>query len=127
MSQRLKNALRSAREWLWSLVKRGQALARDSRDRVRAIAAVVRRAYHRVTELLEVPWSVQSVVRRDEAEWSAFNRHRRAFALSRIQRELLFAGEHPVRFSVSLSALVASAWTLAQVLPPDWFVASWGS
>ena len=45
---------------------------------------------------------------------------------SRFQRELLFAGEHPVRFSASLLALVVSVWVLAQVLPPDWFVASWG-
>ena len=121
-----KNALHIAGGWLRSQVQSGQALAKRARGQVLAIAAVVCHANRRTIDWLETPWSVQRVVRRDEAEWQVFNRHRKALALSRFQRELLFAGEHPVRFSASLLALVVSVWVLAQVLPPDWFVASWG-
>lgn len=127
MNQYLRTALVITPERLWTLVKSGQLLVQGARNRGRAIATVLSQACRSAIEWLEMPWSVQRVVRRDEAEWSAFNRHRRALALSRIERELLFAGEHPVRFSASLLALVVSAWTLAQVLPRDWIVANGGA
>ena len=120
-----KNALHIAGGWLRSQVQSGQALAKRARGQVLAIAAVVCHANRRTIDWLETPWSVQRVVRRDEAEWQVFNRHRKALALS-ISARTPFAGEHPVRFSASLLALVVSVWVLAQVLPPDWFVASWG-
>lgn len=121
MNQYIRNAIHTAGERLLPMAK----LAQCVRNRLRAIAALIRQTYRHTIDWFKTPWSVQSVVRRDEAEWRKFNRHRRALAFSRFERELLFAGEHPVRFSASLLALIASAWTLAQVLPTDWFVASW--
>ncbi|WP_347910770.1 hypothetical protein [Pseudomonas grandcourensis] len=99
--------------------------------RFKGKSSAVIRAFHkkceRARDLGKIPWSVQRVVLREEASWSRLNRHRKAFALSRFQRELLFAGEHPVRFSVTLLLLVVLIWALIKIQSLSWFLVSWGT
>ncbi|MEH6435381.1 hypothetical protein [Massilia sp. DD77] len=74
---------------------------------------------------LRMPWSIRSVVARDERNWRKANLDRRRLAFSRLERELLFAGEHPFRFVISLLALQFLLLCLAGVLPSDWFTPPW--
>jgi len=83
------------------------------------------RAFHLVRNLFRTPWSVRSVARRDEASWFAQSVHRRRLALSKLERDLLFAGEHPLRLAFSLLALQIALLVLVAVLPQDWFVPAW--
>lgn len=76
-------------------------------------------------ELLRTPWSIRSVTRRDESNWFAQNVQRRLLRQSRLERELLFAGEHPLRFALSLLALQLALLVFASLLPPDWFAPAW--
>lgn len=78
-------------------------------------------------KIFRTPWSLQSIVRRNEAEWRLFNRYRKQFALSRLEREMLFAGEHPLRFSISLLILLLAVLVLGYLLPSDWLTAQWTS
>jgi hypothetical protein len=82
-------------------------------------------AYHDGAAWIHTPWSIQSVARKDDAQWRIHNRHRKALAYSYLERQLLFAGEHPVRFSASVAALVGVSWALQWVIPPDWFLNTW--
>lgn len=82
-------------------------------------------AYRLVRALFRTPWSVRTVTRRDEAAWFAQSTHRRRLALPRIERDLLFAGEHPLRLAFSLLALQIVLLLLVAVLPQDWFVPAW--
>lgn len=75
--------------------------------------------------LFRTPWSVRTVARRDEAAWFAQNIQRRRLALSKLERDLLFAGEHPLRLAFSLLALQIALLVLAAVLPQDWFTPAW--
>jgi hypothetical protein len=59
-----------------------------------------------VRDLYRTPWTLRSAVRGDESAWFAQNVHRRRLSLSRVERELLFAGEHPLRFAFSLLGCV---------------------
>lgn len=74
---------------------------------------------------MRTPWSVRTVARRDEAAWFAQNIHRRRLALSKLERDLLFAGEHPLRFVFSLLSLQIAVLVLGAVLPQDWLTPSW--
>lgn len=78
-----------------------------------------------VRDLYRTPWTLHSTVRKDEASWFAQNSHRRRLALSRLEQDMLFAGEHPFRFSVSLLALQIALLVLAAMLPPDCLVPAW--
>ena len=78
-----------------------------------------------VRALFRTPWSVRTVARRDEAAWFAQNIQRRRLALSKLERDLLFAGEHPLRLAFSLLALQIALLVLAAVLPQDWFTPAW--
>ncbi len=78
-----------------------------------------------IRDLLKTPWSVRAAARRDEAAWFAENVHRRRLSLSRVERELLFAGEHPLRFAFSLFALQVLLLVLVSKLPPEWFAPAW--
>jgi len=75
--------------------------------------------------LLRTPWSVRAVALRDEAAWVAQNNCRRRLALSKLERDLLFAGEHPLRLAFSLLALQIVLLVLAAVLPQVWFAPAW--
>ena len=75
--------------------------------------------------LLKTPWSVRTVALRDEAAWFAQNSCRRRLALSKLERELLFAGEHPLRFAFSLLTLQVALLVFAAVLPQGWFAPAW--
>ena len=80
----------------------------------------------RITQdLLRTPWSVRTAARRDEAAWFAQNNCRRRLALSKLERDLLFAGEHPLRLAFSLLALQIALLVLAAVLPRGWFAPAW--
>ncbi|MDC7704694.1 hypothetical protein [Vogesella indigofera] len=85
----------------------------------------MKRIFRLVRDLSKIPWSIRSVVDHDEVAWFAQNVHRRRFVLSKLQRDLLFAGEHPLRFAFSLLALQISLLVLVAVLPSDWFVPAW--
>lgn len=76
-------------------------------------------------DLLRTPWSVRTVALRDEAAWFAQNNCRRRLALSKLERDLLFAGEHPLRLAFSLLALQIALLVLAAVLPQGWFAPAW--
>lgn len=76
---------------------------------------------------IKTPWSIQRVVRRAEAGWRTSLHDRMGLAYSRLERELLFAGEHPLRFSLSMAALLLAVLALGYVLPSSWFVLSWTS
>lgn len=75
--------------------------------------------------LLAVPWSLMSIVRKDMREWQSFNSYRQKLALSAVERQLLFAGEHPIRFAVSLVLLFLGCVWFANVIPPDWYQGDW--
>ena len=79
------------------------------------------RPFRLLKDLMRTPWSIRTVARRDEAAWFAQNVHRRRLALSRVERELLFAGEHPLRFAFSLLALQIALLVFVSTLPPEWF------
>jgi len=78
-----------------------------------------------VRDLLRTPWSVLAVARREEAAWFEQNVHRQKLSLSRVERDLLFAGEHPLRFSLALLALHVAVLVFVSALPPEWFSPAW--
>ncbi|WP_458368387.1 hypothetical protein [Pseudomonas mandelii] len=73
----------------------------------------------------DIPWSIERVVRQDEKKWKNFNHHRSQLSPSYLGKQLQFAGEHPVRFSVSLFVLIGCVWILAQILPSEWIAPDW--
>lgn len=78
-----------------------------------------------IHSLYLTPWSLKTVTKQDEAEWFAQNVIRRRLSMSRLERELLFAGEHPLRFAISLLTLQLALLVLVSLLPPDWFAPAW--
>lgn len=78
-----------------------------------------------IHSLYLTPWSLKTVIKKDEAEWFAQNLTRRRLSLSRLERELLFAGEHPLRLAISLLTLQVALLVLVSLLPPDWFAPAW--
>lgn len=71
------------------------------------------------------PWSARNAARRDETTWFKQNIQRRRLALSKIERDILFVGEHPLRFIISLIALQIALLILAKALPQDWLIPAW--
>ena len=82
-------------------------------------------AFRLVRDLFRTPWSVRALARRDETAWFKQNTHRQRRAFSRAERDLLFAGEHPLRFATSLLALQIALLVLGAVLPQDWLTPTW--
>jgi hypothetical protein len=64
-------------------------------------------------------------VYRKEASWFAQNVHRRQLALSRVERGLLFAGEHPLRMVSSLLALHIALLVLVSLFTQEWLAPAW--
>jgi hypothetical protein len=83
------------------------------------------RALKFVGDLYRTPWTLRSVVARDEASWFEQNIQRRRMGLSKLERDLLIAGEHPFRFAFSLLALQISLVALVAVVPRDWIAFAW--
>lgn len=83
------------------------------------------RAFRFARDLYRTPWTVRAVARKDEALWFKQNIHRRRLALSRVERDLLFAGEHPLRFAFSLLTLQFALLVLVAKLPQDWLTPAW--
>jgi hypothetical protein len=75
---------------------------------------------------LKTPWSVQEVVRHDEYKWRTSNVYRKRLAFSRLEGELLFAGEHPFRFALTILVLQLALLLLVALLPSEWFSFPWG-
>lgn len=71
------------------------------------------------------PWSLRSEVERAERDWRRSNRHRKRLALTYIERELLLAGEHPLRFVFSLLRLQLVVLLLLGVVPSEWLSGAW--
>lgn len=76
-------------------------------------------------DLAGVPWSIQQVVQQAENEWRITNVHRKQQTQSRLERELLFAGEQPFRFAGSLFVLQLALHVLVAVLPLDGLTVAW--
>lgn len=74
---------------------------------------------------INTPWSIRQVVRQDIDDWTAFNAYRKRYALSWLDKELLFAGEHPWRFCTSLFLLMLALWGLGEVVPESWIIPRW--
>ena len=74
---------------------------------------------------LKTPWSIQSLTRKNEAAWFASNKYRKNYAFSKGEQELLFAGEHPMRFSASMILLFLALFILSAILPDDWLAGHW--
>lgn len=81
--------------------------------------------WRRYKDLAGVPWSIQQIVQQAEDEWRLTNVHRKQHSQSRLERELLFAGEHPFRFAGSLFALQLALLVLVAVLPLDGLTVAW--
>lgn len=75
--------------------------------------------------LAGIPWSIRQVTRQAEEEWRLANIHRKQHSPSRLERELLFAGEHPFRFAGALLALQLALLMLVAVLPLDCLSVAW--
>lgn len=74
---------------------------------------------------IDTPWSLRRVVKQDIADWTSFNAFRKQHALSRLDAQLLFAGEHPWRFCASLLVLMLALSILREVLPSHWLIPRW--
>lgn len=83
------------------------------------------RALRLARDMFRTPWSVRTISRREEAAWFAQNIHRRRLALSKLERDLLFAGEYPLRLAFSLLALQIVLLVLVAVVPQGWFAPAW--
>lgn len=76
-------------------------------------------------DLAGMPWSIQQVAQKAEDEWRLSNAHRKQQTPSRLERELLFAGEHPFRFAGSMFAFQLALLVLVAVLPLDLLTVAW--
>lgn len=85
----------------------------------------LKNAFLLVRDLFRTPWSVRALARRDETAWFKQNVHRQRRAFTRVERDLLFAGEHPLRFATSLLALQIALLVLVAELPQDWLTPVW--
>lgn len=74
---------------------------------------------------LKTPWSVRGALRREERDWARLNKTRRQYRPAAIEKELLFAGEHPFRFALSLLLLQGVLLCLADRVPPEWLTPLW--
>ena len=75
------------------------------------------------------PWSIASLLRKEERDWFKSNDLRRRLRFHWFAREVLKGGEHPIRYAFGLSALFVLAVCLGGFIPEDWFsgYSSWGT
>ncbi len=73
------------------------------------------------------PWSIASLLRKEERDWFRSNDLRRRLRHHWFDREVLKGGEHPIRYAFALSALLVLVIVLRYVIPEDWFVGYWSS
>ncbi len=66
------------------------------------------------------PWSIASIIRKEESKWVRDNSLRRRLNYNWFDREILKAGEHPIRYGVSLAILFACVVVLGDTLPKGW-------
>jgi hypothetical protein len=75
--------------------------------------------------IVGIPWSTHNVVRKDVADWRAFNRVQREFAMSFGARLLMLAGEHPVWLCLLLPAIFLLCTLSLYLLPNTWLPHGW--
>lgn len=63
------------------------------------------------------PWSMASILQKEESEWVRTNDLRRRLHYNWFDREILKAGEHPIRYGVSLAVLFICVVALGDTLP----------
>jgi len=68
------------------------------------------------------PWSIASLLRKEDRDWLSSNDLRRRSRHHWFEREVLKAGEHPIRYAVALTSLFALTIVLGYVLPGNWYV-----
>src|SRR3989442_1371168 len=76
------------------------------------------------------PWSMATLLRKEECDWFRSNDLRRRLRHHWFDREVLKGGEHPIRYALSLVFLLVCVFVLGHVLPEDWFSgyrSLWGS
>jgi len=73
----------------------------------------------------DIPWSIDVGDDTNAVRWDGSNPERKRLPFLPFERDLYFAGEHPVRFAVSLFALYAAWLGLVLLLPDSWSFASW--
>jgi hypothetical protein len=77
---------------------------------------------------MKAPWSIASLLRKEERDWFRSNDLRRRLRYGWFAREILKGGEHPVRYAFTLSALFVLIILLTYLVSEDWFVVrSWSS
>lgn len=74
---------------------------------------------------LKTPWSIRGALRKEERAWASANKIRCQHRPAAIERELLFAGEHPFRLALSLLLLQGVLLCLADRVPPEWIAPLW--
>jgi hypothetical protein len=78
-----------------------------------------------IKHVRSVPWSIRKVVRKDIADWKAFNRVQKEFAMSPWSRLLMLAGEHPVWLCLLLPVLFVLCSLSLHLLPSTWLPRGW--
>lgn len=71
------------------------------------------------------PWSMVSLLRKEERDWLKSNVLRRRLRHYWFYREILKGGEHPIRYGLSLVTFFSLVIVLWHLLPNDWFSAYW--
>ncbi|MGY6122184.1 hypothetical protein ACW9YQ_17780 (plasmid) [Paraburkholderia strydomiana] len=70
-----------------------------------------------VRQLFKLPFSLNTVVRKEMCSWKSLNTHHKRFPMSLWARLLMLAGEHPALLSVGLPCLFWLTYELAHLLP----------
>lgn len=76
-----------------------------------------RRFKSTLEQVLKLPFSLRTVVRKEMSSWKSLNTHYKRFPMSLWARLLMMAGEHPVWLSVGLPCLFWMTYELAHLLP----------
>ncbi|MEM5346073.1 hypothetical protein [Paraburkholderia azotifigens] len=101
-----------------SLARRGTLSYARAVDHISSCLSIVER-------ICRVPWSIHDVVRRDLADWRAFNLVYKEFSLSFWARGLMLAGEHPVWLCSSLPLLFVVLSAALYRVPCAWLPHGW--
>ena len=76
---------------------------------------------------MKPPWSIASLLRREEREWAKSNDLRRRLRYGWFAREIVKGGEHPFRYASTLLSLLVLLIILTWLLPENWLVGRWSS
>jgi hypothetical protein len=85
----------------------------------------IKHALQLLKALIRTPWSIRSVVLRDETKWFTNNTHRQSRAFTKLEHDLLVSGERPLRFAFSLMVLHGLFITLVVLSPLNLLPSTW--